>query len=366
MSSSDSSSDSLSNLSVYLTSKKFSITKEYGSERGVVSFLRVLSDDTGDDFLLSISNSYSLRSSNDSIEIIPFTDTDRVILKIDGKNSYGEINSEGIEDDTYLDPTDADRMMEQYQAIDLDTERSNILKENISGYKNQLERLKFCTNNIKYKLSVITKSSLCFINRSNSVECFAVKRSSPKIDESKNLCIVIDLETFFENTDSISDDIKRVSKNLHNILGTAHSKQTAAISAKIKQLQTVISPLSDKYNKKEKYQKSIDKLTLVILKIKKQERELQSRMKKINTDNSTSSGISAGSVSNAFKIKNVEDEYTKLMKFKKESVNLLSEIKMEYNNFVLNFDYALFDTLKHFNEISNNLKEIGVIKCKTK
>ena len=52
------------------------------------------------------------------------------------------------------------------------------------------------------------------------------------------------------------------------------------------------------------------------------------------------------------------------MKFKIESVNLLSDIKLEYNNFVLNFDYALFDTLRLLNGINNNLSRIGVIKCK--
>ena len=52
------------------------------------------------------------------------------------------------------------------------------------------------------------------------------------------------------------------------------------------------------------------------------------------------------------------------MKFKNESVNLLSEIKLEYNNFILDFDYALFDTLRLFNCINSNLGRIGVVKCK--
>lgn len=351
---------SLYNLSEFLTSKKFTIGNQYSID-GLCEFMRLVSDDSGDDFILSIGKQHNIECK-DSYEIINFTDTNRIVVKIDGKNSYGEINSEGIEEDTYLDPHEVDRMMDQYQAIDLDTEKSDILRENISGYKNQLERLKFCTNNIKYKLSIVTKSSICYIDKSNSVECFAIKKSNPKVNESKNLCIVVDIETFFDVPDSIVSDIKRVTKNLHNILGSANTKQTVAISQKIKQLQSISEPLSEKYSKKEKYQKSIDKLTIVVVKIRKQERDLVSRISKLKKENqSTNIGETEKKV---FILKNAEDEYNKLMKFKNESVTLLSEIKLEYNNFILDFDYALFDTLRLFNCINSNLVRIGVVKCK--
>jgi len=350
---------SLNNLSEYLNTKKFEISETY-SIGLVCIFLRVTSEDTGDDFLLSVGKEHNIKNP-DGVELVPFTDTERVVVKMDSKNSYGEINSEGIEEDLYLDPTEVDRMMDQYQAIDLDSEKADVLRENISMYKSQLERLKFCTNNIKYKLSVVSKSSVCYINRANTVECFAIRRSNPKIEEDKNLCIVIDLETFIDSPDYITSDIKRVTKNLHNILGTAHGKQSSTISLRLKQIQTATIPLLEKYNKKEKYLKSIEKLTVVVVKIRKQERELL-RMKKLKSQN-TSTSIT-DTENKAFSLKKLDEEYTKLMKFKKESVDLLSEIKLEYNNFILNFDFALFDTLRLLNDINRNLSRIGVMKCK--
>lgn len=113
---------SLNNLSEYLISKKFNISNHY-TVNSICSFLRVISDDTGDEFILSVGKNYNIQSY-DGIELIPFTDTELIVVKIDTKNSYGEISSEGIEEDTYLDPIDVDRMMEQYQAIDLDSEKS--------------------------------------------------------------------------------------------------------------------------------------------------------------------------------------------------------------------------------------------------
>lgn len=353
---------SLNNLSEYLISKKFGISTQY-SHDGVCIFLRIFNEDTGDDIMLYIDKKHNIRS-HETVELVPFTDTDKIVVKLDIKNSYGEINSEGIEENIYLDPEEVDRMLEQYQAIDLDSEKADVLRENINVYKNQLERLKFCTSNIKYKLSVVTDSSVCFINRSNTVECFAIKRCSPKMDENKNLCIVVDMETFFDIPDLITSDLKRVTKNLHDILHSAHNKQSSAISSRIKQLQTTHAPLVEKYNKKEKYQKSIDKLTVVVVKIRKQERDLLAKLKKLNA-HSVSTNIS-DSEKRAFILKKTEDEYEKLMKFKKESIDLLSELKSEYNNFILNFDYALFDTLRLLNDINRNLNRIGVIKCGNK
>lgn len=351
---------SLNNFSEYLISKNFSIADQYTTD-GVCIFLRVFSGDTGDDFILSVGKNHNIRSS-DGIELSPFTDTGYSFTKINHKNSYGEINSEGIEEDTYLDPKEVDRMMEQYGEIDLDSEKAEILRENISKYKNQLERLKFCTNNIKYKLSIFTNSSLCIINRANSVECFAVKRSNPVVGEDKNLCIVIDIETFIDTIDSFTGDIKKIIKNLHNILATTQDKQSLTIISRIKKLQVATTPLVEKYSKKEKYQSSIDKLTFVLVKIKKQEKELLSRMKKLNVQNSSTT-IEDTEIK-SFTLKNIEGEYDKLMNFKNETVDLLYEIKSEYNNFLLNFDYALFDTLYLLNGIYGNLKTIGIIKCK--
>jgi hypothetical protein len=356
----DSEVSSLNNLSEYLILKNFEIFEQY-SIGGILVFLRVISEDSGDDFILSIGKSHNIRS-NDAMELVSFTDTERIVLKMEGNNSYSHLESEGIEENLYMDPTDADRMMDQYHSIDLDSEKAGILRDNISVYKSQLERLKFCTNNIKYKLSVVSKSSFCYINRGNSVECFAVKRSNPKPEEDKNLCIVIDLESFIDSPESVSGDIKRVTKNLHTILGEAHEKQSVAITIRLNQIQKANIPLLEKYSKKERYQKSIDKLTVLSVKIRKQEREVLSRVKRMKKEGNYDNYNLAERERNSFVLKNTEEELVKISAFKKEIINLLGEIKLEYNNFILNFDYALFDTLRLLNGINLNLTRIGVIK----
>jgi len=353
------SSTEFDNLSAYIVKKGFRMIKKYSTGKDM--FILVIDENTGEKLLISVPSKYSI-SCSDTIELVAFTDTETVTVTRSTSNVYNEIPASGLEDDKYLDPTEADRLMEQYQAIDIETEKTDVLKDNIIVYKTQLERLRFCTNNIKYKLSLITDSSVCCITRSNTVDCFVVKKSNPSPDEDKELYIMVDIETFFDASDNIHTDVVMVTRNLHTILEKAHDKQTTVVVSRIKQIQAITNPLIEKQIKKAQYQKSIKKLTDVVLNIRRQEKELMSRIKKVNDDNRSISILSTENKS--FKLKNLENEYDKLQKFKHESVELLIGLKTEYNNFVLNIDCALFDTIKNCNQIVSSMKKAGILKCK--
>lgn len=355
---------SIENLTSYLDSKQFRIIQLY-SINGSCSFIRVVCGDTGDDLVISIPFKYPMKSDK-AIELVQFTDTevdDRFVGSRDVKESYNEIKISGLEDDNlYLDPKEADRLLEQYQAIDIDSESTDTLKDNIVAYKRQLDRLKFCTNNIKYKLCIVTPSSFCTITRQNGIECFAVKRGRPQKNEDKDLCIVIDLENFYDKVDNIHSDITRVYKNLYDILGRAHLKQTTVLSARVRQYQQLSTTLIEKYKKKEKYEKSITSLNEVLSKIGKQESTLRKQLKELTNEKGGSLSLSTNK---SFRIKSIEDDHDKLLKFKEDSIKLLTDIKSEYNNFVLDFDYSLFDSIRLFNQITSNFVKIGVIpECK--
>lgn len=355
---------SIENLRTYLNEKNFNITQIY-SINGSCSFIRVICSETGDDLVVSIPFKYPMKSDK-AIELVQFIDTeidDRFVGSKDVKESYNQININGMEDDKlYLDPAEADRLLEQYQAIDIDQESTDILKENIVAYKQQLDRLKFCTNNIKYKLCITTPSAFCTITRTNNIECFAVKKGRPKINEDKDLCITIDLENFYDKISNIHTDINRVYKNLYDIMGRAHQKQTTIISSRLRQYQTLSKNLTDKYAKKERYENSIKSLNNVLLKIKRQEVDLKKQISNISKEKDSSFSLSTN---RSFTIKKLEDDYDKLLKFKDDSIKLLTEIKTEYNNFVLDFDYALFNSIRLFNHMTSNFIKIGVLAdCK--
>lgn len=353
---------SIENLSSFLTSKKYSILAQY-IINGLCKFLLIYNE-SGDEFLISISSNRNIQhdsSLSDNFEIVQFTDFN--CTNNDQIDVYSEINSDELKnkENDFLDPEEADKMMEQYQEISIDTEKSEILKKNMIDYKSQLQRLKLCTTNIKYKLGIITKSCLGVINSSNTIETFAIKKSNPKIDENKNLVVIIDIETFFESADYIHKDIRRVINNLYTILDKAHMSESVKISKKIKNLQS--TSFIKVYEQKKKYIKGIDKLQSTISKIKRQERDFQMKLNKIKD---TKSLTSIDAENNTFKIKRLEEDLEKIQKFKIESANILADLRMEYNNFILNMDYSFFDMIKLFGNITSDLQKIGVLKCNKK
>jgi hypothetical protein len=258
-------------------------------------------------------------------------------------------------------------MMEQYSAIDLNGEKLTILKENIRKDKMQLERLKLCTSNIKFKLCIESESSLCVLSRSNYVNCFSFSSPNPSTEQVRNLFIVVDLQTFIDigdkNYTNITNDIKKVYKKLFSIIDKAHSKQTFEITSRIKTLQNIHKPLIANYKRKINYEKSIEKLTSLLIKIKKGEKGLSSKVKNLKKQIDTSSTLLEGEQI-AFSLKKSEEDLERLFKFKNETIDLLLEIKEESNNFLLNFDHSLFETIKQLSEISQNMCRIGVLKCK--
>lgn len=352
---------SLDNLRTYLTEKNFNITSIYSVDN-YCCFIRVLCINTGDDIVISIPSKYRM-TSDKSIELIKFTDTDIEdgLLKGNIIGEYNQIDIKGMEDDNlYLDPSDADKLLEQYQSIDIDHENAIILRENIVLIKQQLDRLKLCTNKIKYKLCIITPSIFCTITRSNDIDCFVVKRGKQTKTDQRELCVIIDLESFYDKIDSIHSDINRVYKNLYTIMGKAHRQQTSIITSRLNQYIDISKKLTSKYTKKEKYESVIRSLNDTLIKINRQEKDLIKQIKGINKDGPLSEATSI-----SFLSKKLDDDYKKLLVFKEDSIKLLSDIKSDYNNFVLDFDYALFDNNRLLHRVSTNFSKIGVIKdCK--
>jgi len=100
----------------------------------------------------------------------------------------------------------------------------------------------------------------------------------------------------------------------------------------------------------------------LLIKIKKGEKDLSSKIKTIKKQIDTSTVLEGEK--SVFSLKKYEEDLERLLKFKQETLDLLLEIKEESNNFILNFDHSLFDTIKQLSDISQNMRRIGVLKCK--
>lgn len=347
---------SIENLISYLDKKHFTINGIY-SINNSCSFIRICTNNQ-EDIIISIPFKYPMRTDK-SIELVRFTDTESDVAVKTRDNTYNQIESKGLEDDNlYLNPEEADKLLEQYQEIDIDQESTDILKTNIISYKKQLERLKKCTINIKYKLCIVSQSSFCTVTRLNDIECFAVKRGHPTNGEDKDLCIIIDLENFYDRVDVIHNDVSRLYRTIYDIMDTSHNKQLVIINSRLRQYNTLSENIKRHYSKRDKYEKTIESLNEVLSKIKKQEIDIDKKIKVISGESDMS--INATSYK-SFSIKKLDEDRNKLLVFKDNSLKLLSEIKTEYNNFLLDFDSAMSDCIQLFNQMSSNFIKIGVL-----
>lgn len=355
----ESDSSVINRLEDFLLSKFFKIEKKYTID-GRCAFVKVFSQQSGDDLVVSIPSEYSV-PINDGVELILFSDVDTEVdySKTNVIAPYQEMSINGLENDSvYLDPLEVDRLMEQYQAINIDSEKAETLKSYMSQFKKQLDRLKSCTNNIKYKLCIISECCLCVITKLNTVECYAVKSCIPNDKLEKDLLISIDLESFYDKMDTVHQDIERVYKNLYLVLNKAHERQSSVIDSRLRQYQGVQESIKKTYSQKSKYEDIIKKLENDLRVIKREEDKL---IKKIESIRGIAETHMSKVANKSFNLDHLKKEYENLLNIKDEVVNNLAKLKKNYNNFVLDFDRVTFDNIILFKKASSNFISIGVI-----
>ena len=191
----------------------------YYSEEGYYKFIEVVSNTDGEKIFIYIPSKYPVKIDPD----IPYTEIniissdDDIDIKPTSKEleSYTEIKIDGLESppNLFLDTEEADNLV-QYKTINLNTIDS--VKEYIKDANSQLERFKLCTTGVKYKFGILTSSVLSIINRHNEVNHFYIK--SPLKNVYKELCIVIDLENYYNKIDSSSPEIRKIYISFFSIL----------------------------------------------------------------------------------------------------------------------------------------------------
>jgi hypothetical protein len=365
---------SMENLVDYMDSHNFIISECYSDSSSSDSsssckFIKILCKNTGDNLVVSLPSSYDIKKEN-SIEIIKF---DTLESSIENKNiiedsteehintDYKEIEIEDIEaEEDNVELKESNQLLDQYKAIDIDQEQINILKDNITSYKQHLDRLKVCTRNIKYKLCIISLSSISRIDSENEIECFSFKKCEPTTNEKKSLYIIIDLDNFYNRVNNIHTDITKVYNNLYNIMENAHHKQTYIISKRLKQYSTLLKNINDSYPRKDKYNESIKWLKDTLINIKKQEEIINNKLleEKRSIDNSSFISTNNRSLS----VTQLEKDQERIRIYKDNILKLAIEIKSEHDNFIFDFDSSLFNSIKLFDRINTNLSKINVIK----
>ena len=194
---------------------------------GMCFYVELYSTQTGEVFFMYIPSKYEFVMSENDITFK---------MKYINNKDLDNISDDGNIEDRYMSnvmPVNQEDIEEQLE----DNYKHSISLKNISvqdllqlkSIFQQLKRLKYSVQNLKYKLGIVYKNYLCAIRRDNSINCFYLKNYSKK--KTKRIIIIVDLECFYLKIDRIAEDIGFVKNSLYRILSKNQGINSEALNS---------------------------------------------------------------------------------------------------------------------------------------
>lgn len=357
---------SLTKLEKLLVNNSFTITKIFTVDDYCV-YIELLSNSTADVTMMYIPSKYNIKAPPSSITW-PLT--------------YIDIDENGEIPETYTEEKDNFDLEQQYDEVTLDLAVNLDKQKNIEDHLKesynypvslkdisktdktalreifrQLRRLKFCVQNVKYKLCIIYHAYLCCIRRDGTFECFYVSGQKFPI-KNRKLVVTFDLETLYNKLESIAIDVKTIRDGIYKVLDKNQLKNTHSLFNILHFKETVIQSA-------EKYVKNREKFTQYIINFEKLLQDMvvaeQISLDKLNkidqqytVDNSVK-GLHIDIEKSHMKSK-YETELNNIVRLKKEITNHILDIKLQRETLSLQIDKICFDNIVMLDAVRKNFE----------
>jgi hypothetical protein len=321
----------------------------------------VISKQTGEWVMLLIPKKFTIKvpPSSDTITtvILERTDLSAKRMKLPAppissvyKPIHGLIELE--DGDRFADPLEADKLMSQYQSIDLESDKSDLYRDHLFHLKDTLHRLRICITNLKCKLCMLCSTCFCTITSKNDIDMFLIKNSYPtETIENQELFVCCDLEFFYTRMGVIHNDVSKIYSRLRAILEDANTNQLTMFGGKLHQFQTILMKLDSKHQKRNKYLDDILALKQIIsqadLELKRLEKDVEyySRKKTINIQEEAHVST---------RLAELRKEDQQLRKYREDAFIHLYELHREYNNFMMQYNSILTENITMLDTITSN------------
>lgn len=348
---------SLTKLQSLLFKKGF-LVKKYFSIDNFCVFIELYAVKTSELFFLYIPSKYDFDCSHEQ-ENYKIKDLD--------------INISATTNDEYA--TANDGLIEKYRnyMINITPEDGKVLQELENNYKQninlkdisdedftaiksiyrQLRRLKYCVENIKYKIAILYKNFLCCIRRDDSISCFAIKKyeGSP----IKKLYIISDLETLYEGSGSLEQNIYTIKNSLCSILERNQNNHIDVILKILSNKKDIINIPKQTDRKKREYDIMINDIQVLLNDIIKKEDAINYQIQSL--ENTYTNNLQSD-ISKIHQKNNLEKELDILLNTKSELVQDLNIIKNKKEHSLLSIDKIMFDNAVMFDCIVQNFNKL--------
>jgi hypothetical protein len=353
---------SLNKLENLLSSKSIIINKVFIIDNLCV-YIEAICTINGNIFLLYIPSKYDIKPDNrDDIYKISFIDDVNNVDNI--VEEYGE-QPDNFEIEKTYNEVDMDLKIENKSGIagllednykrPINLKDLKKDKKDLQNITRQLNRLKFCTQNIKYKIGINYKNYLSCIKKDDSIDCYMVKQYKGK--SFYKLMIIVDLETFYDNMDSINMDISTIQDGIFKILDKNHLSHTRTFSKLLQEEKDIVQVMTSIYEKKKEFNNNIVKLETILENINKSEKSIFQQINETEEKYNKKDGLHSD-IEKSHIIARFNSDLEKVINLKQEIIKIIMEIKSKKEDLFLFTDKFLFDQNVLIDTLFKNINKI--------
>lgn len=356
---------SIGKLEKMLSLKGF-IPNKYFVMHNVVVYIELIYIKDAESFILYIPSKYKFvvqKASNvHKIKYLDVNIDDNTADNYAGEPDEHKVENTYEEVDIDMSPTlnghnIGDHLEENYKRAitlkDISSEDSKELKDILR----QLKRLRFCVQNVKYKIAIIYKNYLCAIKRDDTIECYSIKKYRSK--DCKKLYVTADLELVYEKMDSLVLNMETIKKGLYHILDKNHFTHTKTLQKLLEEKKEIMEFSESTYTKKIEYEKYLKEATDMLNAINNSEKSTLEKMYEINKYYSDPNlkGLH-NDIEKSHQLSSLNKELSDIQKIKEDVVKTIFELKAKREDTMLSVDKIMFDNNVMVDAIFRNFSKL--------
>lgn len=358
---------STSKLEKLLSLKGFVPTRYYVMHSMIV-YMEIISITDADTFLLYIPSKYKfVVQKGNNVFKVKYIDIDEnnenTVDNYAGEPDEHSVENKYREIDINISPTVyghniAQHLEENYKrTIDLTDISSDDSKE-LRDIFRQLKRLRFCVQNVKYKIAIIYKHYLCSIKRDDSIECLTIKKFSGK--KHKKLFVTVDLELLYEKMDSLLLNMGTIRKGIYHILDKNHFTHSRTLKLLLEEKSNILQFSDNASAKKVEYEKFLKESKDMLVAINKSEKNILEQIYELDQKYLNTKGLHNDIEKSHLKVK-LDTKLAEIHKIKEDVVKTIFDLQIKREDTMLTIDKIMFDNSVMLDAVLRNFIDLGKI-----
>jgi len=350
---------SINKLQDFLASKGFVPVRFFVLD-DMVFYIEVMSTNNANTFFIYIPSKYEFKmTKGDDVYKIRYVDMDSTDNTAD-EYAGGAVDVESAYGGTInLSPDNGkieEHLEDNYKRPISLEDISNDDRLDLRSLYRQMRRLRYCVQNIKYKVAVISKNYICTIRRDDSIDCFSIKHY-PRGDQKK-MMIIADLEMFYEKYEKINSDVETVRSGIYQILQRNQSLHNRMITKLIENKDELVSVAPKTDNRKNRYNTNLSKLEHMLSTMNMAERKTIADIYELEQQREGGGVGMTGDIQMAHRKGQLEAELKKITSIKEDIMRHISILRQRKEDNVLSVDKIMFDNTVMFDCMVKNFAQL--------